>query len=523
MTRPAFALVLALAACTAHPRPGQASPARRLAEGPGQALLASPAGGAAVYLRNPIHPRGPLLPPDAFLGELTLIDAYGTPHPLGPGATNLAGAVLFSPDGRFVAFLHDFDFSSHQGLLAIADAEGNVHPMGSGVTFFGFSPDGHLLGYIAGGALSLVPLAGAGKPISLGSGVATFEFSSDSRAILFRRGAAGGELVLATVDGRASPIVVARGAADYRFDAKGQAIAYTLETPDRLPELHLWKGGAQRLLGTAATSFEFSPDGRTLAYVAGVRADYLEGDVFVAPVAGGAPRLVGRHAGAYRFSADGRLAFLHDYYDQSRSGRLAVWSPGGEPIEVASSVSLFGWSHQGAYLAWLHAVSRPMYTEQLFLAQAERPSIARFVGEAIYAFDFSPDDRELLFKTRCISGGTACDLMEVPTAAPAAPAAERDGGPSPEKATRVAAGVQDYDFSPDQRWLWLAFMEPVGHIVDLALIPAKGWSLPRYFAHAAEPHPRWLPDGRIAFLVNGPKHAGFYEVRPLDVPAALAR
>ncbi len=509
-----------LVACTRAPGSGEPQIAHRLVEGPGQALLAAPVGGAAAYLRAPVHPEGPLMPPDAFLGDLTLVGPDGRTRDLGGGATNLAGAVLFSPDGRWIAWLRHFDFASHRGDLAVAQvSEGTPTELAPAVAFIGFSPDGGWLGYVAGDKFSLRDLV-SGTTREVGDGVATFEFSADSRVVLYRRRAGdGGELVLEPVSGRGRAETVARRVADYRFDARGESIAYTLEPPDRLPELHLWKGGVERLLGTSATSFEFSPDGRTLAYVAGVSAHYLEGDVFAVAANGGRPQLVGKRAGAYRFSADGRLAFLHDYYDQARSGKLAVWTPEGGAVEVAPAVTLFGWSHQGAWLAWIRTVTRPLYTEQLFLAPSARPTEARFIGQAIYSFDFSPDDRRLLFKTLCIAGGNACDLMAVSTSAPANPSAAPDGGLLPEKAVRVAAGISDYDFSPGRNWLWLAFMEPIGHVVDLAVIPAQGWSLPRYVFHGAEPHPRWLPTGQLAFLVNNPKQAGFYEVDPAAVPA----
>ncbi|HUB08870.1 MAG TPA: hypothetical protein VMB50_17815 [Myxococcales bacterium] len=520
-------LALALAAC-AQPSATAGAPhvGVRLVEGAGQDLTPAPAGGAATYLREPHHPEGPLMPPDAFLGELTLVGEDGKPRALGAGATNLAGSVLFSPDGQWLAYLTHFDFSTHTGQLSLVSvAGGEPRALAPGVSFFGFSPDGKNLAYVAAGRLSLLALAG-GEPATVADGVATFEFSADGRAVLYRtRSSDGAALVLAPVAaGGKAPTPVARHVADYQFDRKGQAIAYTLETPDRLPELHLWKGGAERLIATAAPSFAFSSDGRYLAFVAGVSASYLEGDTYVVAVDGGAPQRIGKRAGTYVFSPDGsQLAFLHEYYDRSRTGKLAVWNPGRGTVEVAPFVRLFGWSHRGGALAWLQTVTRPLYTEQLHLAPAAAPAAGRFIGQAIYSFDFSPDDKELLFKTACVSGGQACDLMEVPTDAAAAKVTHGpDGGLLPEKAVRVAAGLSDYDFSPDGHWLWLTFTNPTGHTVDVAVIPNGEWSLPRYVDRGAEPHPRWLAGGKVAYLVNTPKRPGLYEADPAQVPAALS-
>ncbi len=499
--------------------PSQLHVGQKLVDGAGQALLAAAGGGAAAYVREPVHPKGQLIPEDAFIGELVLIGADGQQRSLGAGVTNLAGSMLFSPDGRYLAFLRHFDFSSHLGELVLADVQGGEpKPLATQTSFFGFSPDSRNLAYVTDGRLWVLPLAGGtgGAPAKLGDGVATFEFSADGQTLLSRqRSSDGAELVLRQVGGEHRATLVAKHVADYKFDQKGQAIAYTLETPDRLPELHLWKSGAERLLGTGAPSFSFSPDGRTLAFVAGVSASYIEGDIHVVAVDGGTPQRIGKRAGAYLFAADGsRLAFLHDYYDQAHSGKLAVWSAAGGVQELTDAVRLFGWSHRGGYFAWLKTVTHPLYTERLYLAPAGRLAEGRFVGQAIYSFDFTPDDSHLLFKTDCVSGGAACDLMEVPTNAaqaekqviPHAP----DGGLIPEKATRIAAGLSDYDYSADGKWMWLAFTSQMGHVIDLAVIPTSEWSLPRYIDHGAEPHPRWLSTGKVAYLINSPKKAGFY-------------
>jgi hypothetical protein len=493
---------------------------QKVVDGAGQDLLAAAGGGAAAYLREPQHPKGALIPEDAFTGELMLIGADGQPRSLGAGATNLAGSKLFSPDGRYLAFLRHFDFSSHLGELVVADVRGGEpKALATGTSFFGFSPDSRTLAYVAGGRLWILPVDGGlgGAPSKIGEGVATFEFAADSQTLLSRqRSTDGAELVLTQVRGDHHATLVARHVADYQFDHKGQAIAYTLETPDLLPELHLWKSGAQRLLGTSATSFSFSPDGRALAFVAGVSASYIEGDVFVVSVESGAAQRVGKRAGAYIFSPDGtRLAFLHDYYDQAHSGKLAVWSAAGGTQEIADTVRLFGWSHHGGYLAWLKTVTHPLYTERLYLAAAAKLGDSRLIGEAIYSFDFTPDDRQLLFKTVCTSGGAACDLMEVPTELAQAKVENLgDGGVLLVKATRVAAGLSDYDYSADGKWMWLTFTSPMGHVVDLAVIPTNEWSLPRYIDHGAEPHPRWLSTGKVAYLINSPKRAGFYVADP---------
>jgi hypothetical protein len=162
-------------------------------------------------------------------------------------------------------------------------------------------------------------------------------------------------------------------------------------------------------------------------------------------------------------------------------------------------------------------------------------SDAKLVGEAIYAFDFTPDEKAMLYKTECTRGGEACELMSVPTSAPSMPQAPnpRDGGPAPvvaknPNARKLVSAVDDYDFSPDGKWLWVTFKNAIGETVDLAVIPAQGESLPRYVDFKIEAGPRWTAAGKIAYVVNNPKRAGLYEAdpaaaRPLKLHGGLAR
>ncbi len=470
------------------------------------------------------------MPPDAYLGTLTLLAGDNSVHRLGSSVTNLGGDVAFSPDGQRLAFLVDFTFDSHVGTLAEAAASGtSVQPLDKGASYFGFSPDGHSLGVIVDGALRLRSDRLA-HPVEVDRSVATFEFAGSDGLIYRRRSSEGGDLLFYRPLAEGKSQLIARHVADYLYEPQGGAIAYTLQGDDGTTSLHLISapGKEDRLLGTNVPSFRFSPNGKQLAYVADATSHYLEGNLFVAAVEGGSPTLLGKRAGEYRFAPAGarsRLAFVYEYYETIRSGKFGFWDEGmglsAGIVPVADSVRVFSWSKSGQLLGYLKRVTQPLYTEQLLvLSLAEScpdrgPCKAQphLIGEGIYAFDFTPDERSVLYKTACTREGEACDLLAMdPT--PAATKVTPDGGVALPIGRKLASGIDDYDVSPDGGWLWITFKNAVGNTADLAVIPMEQQSLPRYVDFKVEPHPRWRPNGTLLYLVNSPKRAGLYEADP---------
>ena len=70
----AAALLAVCAACGGHKNgSAQLHVGQKLVDGAGQALISAAGGGAAAYVREPIHPKGQLIPEDAFIGELVLV------------------------------------------------------------------------------------------------------------------------------------------------------------------------------------------------------------------------------------------------------------------------------------------------------------------------------------------------------------------------------------------------------------------------------------------------------------------
>jgi hypothetical protein len=522
---------------------------QRLIDGGGQALAVAPHSGAAVYLHAPAHPTGKLLPPDAYLGVLMMLAPDGSIHSLGGEATNLTGSLAFSSDGRELAFLEHFSFENHVGELVLANVNGETIPIAPQTSYFGFQPDGDLIGYVSGpnatlkvGRRQFDAKPGSPPPSDrmVDNQVATFEFVKDADnapQILYRmKSTAGGGLRRAGLT-QPGGMTLAEHVGDYQVAPGGGSVAYTVEAEDGTSELHVshWSPANQKL-GEQVSSFRFSPDGHTVAFVAGIDPQRLLGDIWVADVEkGGAPVRLGKGAGSYRFNADGRLGFIYDYYEPTRAGKFALWDPIRGVLPIADSARVFGFSPSGKYLGYLKRVFKPAYTEQLMLlplgGAGSNLAEGKLVGEAIYAFDFTPDERDLLYKTECTRGGEACELMSVPTSAPSMPqpVATADGGSTAAvsknpNARKLVSAVDDYDFSLDGKWLWVTFKNSIGETVDLAVIPAQGESLPRYVDFKVEPGPRWTSAGKIAYVVNNPKRAGLYEADPATAqPLNLGR
>ena len=540
--------VLTLVGCTSKSS-GPRGVGQRLIEGGGQALAVAPRSAAVVYLHEPAHPVGKLLPPDAYLGELMMVAPDGSIHSLGGEATNLTGSLAFASDGQELAFLEHFSFENHVGDLVLADLRGETSPVAPQTSYFGFEPGHDFIGYISGPSATLrvghrtlngKPGPPADPDRVVDTQVATFEFvQSHDRPpeILYRMKSTAGSLLRRAGLEQATVETLGEHVGDYQVAAIDGSVAYTVETEEGTSDLHVnRRGSGDRKLGEQASSFLFSPDGRYLAFVAGVDPQRLLGDIWIADVEKGTPPLrLGKNAGSYRFSADNRLGFIHDYYEPTRAGKFDLWDPVRGVLPIANSARVFGFSPSGKYLGYLKRVFKPAYTEQLMLLQLDVPGATlgdgKFVGEAIYAFDFTPDEQSILYKTDCTRGGEACELMSVPVAAPSMPqAGTPDGGGvmaavgRNPNARKLVSGVDDYDFSPDGKWLWVTFKNAIGETVDVAVIPAQGGSLPRYVDFKIEPGPRWTAGGKIAYVVNNPKRAGLYEADPAAAqPLKLGR
>jgi sugar lactone lactonase YvrE len=488
----------------------------RLHGGAFRGLVASPDGAHLAFLDGCREVKAPFLPPQTARCDLRIVPAAGGPATrVAQGVTTLPQGVAWSPDGKTLAALADYDHAAASATLVVWDGKA-ARALAEGVTFHGYGRGGEL-GFVAHGKLFvLLPAEAAPRAVQGAERIASFDVSpmefpscdSDDgmlvRLVARRTVAAGGELLAAPCSlDRAEPLE--RGqVGDYGFARGSPYVAYTVQRKDGavLRLVRTVKAVVGFDLGKGAASFAFGPDGKTLAFVADV-VPGRQGNLHL----GGANRkdeVVARDVGEYRWAASApRLAWLERYDARVRAGTLGVGGPELPPRTVAPNVSEFELSPDGEHVAFLQHTMRGGYSVDLGLAQVDpaAASTSATVATGSFGFAFSPDGRWLYYRTRCVRNAEACDLERVP-AAGLAP------GAKPE---RIADGVKSFEFDPrDPGRLLLGWQR-----ADLVALDVGVWEagkLTRVDSAVLPGSARFLgPDSRrLAYVVIDRKRQGVY-------------
>ncbi len=501
----ALAAALAAAAGCGRTAEAPAGRGRRLAEGPARGLAPSPDGAWLAWLDRCAQPPVRGLPTDAASCDLRVAPASGgQARRLAEGVTTLPGGLAWSPDGKALAALADYDYGASAGGLILWRSGGEPQRLAGAVGFYGFASSGELF-FVAGGQLYRAPPGAAPEPVARAGAIATFELGPGRTPLaLARRQAAAGGALLVLRDGKV--VAEAPGpVGDYAFSPAGDLVAFTVREKDGLALRVATAGGdlgAAPVVGERVQSFAFSRDGSALAWV----ADLLPGkagDLWLAPAA--APRRSSRLAGGvgeFRWAAAApRLAWLQDFDPRMRSGTLAAAGPGSRPAVLGRNVTAYDLTPDGSRVAFLEHVTAGGYSVDLKLGRAEAGAVAETVARGVFGFDFSPEGDRLYYRSNCVRNAEACDLLRVPAAGPA------PGQPH----ERLAEGVKSFEFDrrrpgrllvtwarKDLMALDLAVWENGKLVsVDRAALPGSAAFLP--------------PDGwRVAYVVADPKRAGVY-------------
>ncbi|MFN7135299.1 MAG: hypothetical protein ACK4N5_24710, partial [Myxococcales bacterium] len=377
----AAAALVALAGCSK--KSGTQKPkglGQALASMPARALALAPDGGSVAFVADVKPPPEKSAPAGVFQGILTTVPmAGGTPRQLGGGVTTLEDGFRFSPDGRFIAYLQGFRFADQSGTLQIApNPTGDARQLAEGAKFYRFSPDSKLLGYVAAGQLHLVELATFADRL-VAHDVATFEFAPDASAMLIRRPvASGSDLLLAGTAAGAKPTKLGDGVGEYQFSPDGKVVAFTarqgsMEAPYAL-FLRDTAGGELRKLGEGVSNFYFSPDSRFIAFIDGVKVTRTFGDLQLASTTGGAARKLGENVVEVRWSpVSNAVGFRENHEDSAGRKRVvfkyATTTGEGSAKVVADGVASFVFSGDGRHLAYLQRVTKPMYSIDLHVQE----------------------------------------------------------------------------------------------------------------------------------------------------------
>jgi dipeptidyl aminopeptidase/acylaminoacyl peptidase len=443
---PLLAVVLAAlltAACQRTPpvssKPAVGGLGQKLVAGPAGDLRLSRGGAWAAFLRNPVRPPLQGVNPDSInpksaVGELMAVSlATGEARSVARDVGNRPGSALFSPDGKWLLFVTDYDLAAGTGTLLTQrlDAPGEPEARGRAVSFLTVSPDGRFLAFIDGGVLKLAPLAQGSTARVVAGEVSTAKFAlGGARLLALRRGAAGGALLSVRTTETATPQKLAERVADYEVSADGRHVAFTQETAASRDVWDLFvaslEGGVPVKAASGVGLFAFSPDGRWLGRIEGKRnamGRVVVGELMVGPASGLSAEPVGTKVGRFGFAQDGTALWALDLYNEQhdRGTLLYVELPERKVRRLAERAHTGEWGKDGRFLAFNVEIIQPLPSMDLYLYVKGEEQAFR-VKEGVYGFGIAPGN-VLLFRSECLRQAQgdlprACWLSELDLTAP---------------------------------------------------------------------------------------------------------
>jgi hypothetical protein len=415
---------------------------RQLVAGAAGDLRLSRGGAWAAFLRNPVRPslqgvNADSINPKSAVGELMAVSLVGGEvRSVARGVGNRAGAVLFSPDGRWRLYVTDYDLAAGTGTLYTQrlDGPGEPEARGRAVSYLTVSPDGRFLAFIDAGVLKLAPLAQGSTARAVVAEVSTAKFAlGGSRLLALRRGAAGGALLSIRTEDASAPTKLSERVADYELSADGRHVAFTQETAASRDVWDLFvvslEGGAAVKAASGVGLYAFSPDGRWLGRIEGKRnamGRVVVGELLVGPASGSDARPLGTKVGRFGFAPDGTALWALDLYNEQhdRGTLLFVELPERKVRTLAERAHTGEWGKDGRFLAFNVEIIQPLPSMDLYLFVKGEEQAFR-VKEGVYGFGIAAG--ALLFRSECLRQAQgdlprACWLSEVdlkePHAAP---------------------------------------------------------------------------------------------------------
>lgn len=380
-------------------------------------LYAAPVDGGAVQkLGEGVTntPGGWLVSPDGtwvmFLTGYTLTDRSGSlhvaklgsdeaPKKLGEGVSYMVA----SADGSQLAFVEG-------GTLKVGPLpEGPFRAVGGEVATADFTPDGAHVLYrrrlTAAGGLMVASTREATEPKKLGELVGQYKVSPDGAHIAFTvRSPATRDvydLHVASFPALA-PRMVAAGTTEFAYspDSKWLARLEGFE-PGVKPDLVVGpaSGAPGRKLGVEVEQFTFAPKSDAIGMLVKYSDAARAGTLAYATLPDGEPKPLGARVPNFEWSGDGRtLAFIQRYLDPIYSVDLMVYPLGSEaPVKVGKGVFGYSFTPDDDDLLFRTGCIREGRSCNLMRVSARTPDApAKLVADGIYSYRVSDDGERVM-------------------------------------------------------------------------------------------------------------------------------
>lgn len=404
-------------------------------------------------------------------------------------APGYKGAAALSPDGNEVAFVWLRDDPKDQGIahlyVQLVGAGAPLRLTNASVSDRDpvWSPDGRFIAFLRGrhpGAYYIVPALGgperklADADISplAGGGIS---WSPDGKYLAV---ADGGKK--AAINDDANRIFYISVESGERNDSKIESPGPYVEAP------------------------AFSPDGKSLAFIAG--PGFLSGDVYVAPVSGGKPRPITSlrsNMSGVSWTPDGReLVFDSDHLGTSTLWRIALKGGDPEPVSVAAdNVDSPSVAARGNRLVFQrYAVDTNIWKAPVSSADPAAPIAAIVSTREDCDPSFSPDGTRLAFAS------TRSGAFEIYISAP--------DGSNPVQLTSMKTGTTGSPvWSPDGKQI--VYDARANGQGDIYVISTEGGSARRLTSGPSDSYmPSWSADGRWVYYSSGEPGTPIWKISP---------
>lgn len=357
--------------------------------------------------------------------QVLLVPALG-----GPERKILAGGkqisrLTWSPDGRWLAMAEAQDVGNNQRIVMVSVETGEKRPLTTPPTPANdyrpaFSPDGRQLAFVRDWDLYLTAVGGGDeRRLTTGSrGIDGLAWTADGREIIYDSGQGGNRTLWRVPVAGGEPEALFSGGSIYSFPAiakQGRQLAFVESYLDsnirrlELPATALTSGRTGRGIAinwAAMTKLinsqreddspQFSPDGKKIAFASN-RAGSME--IWVCPSDGGSPLQLTRMvtpAGSPRWSPDGRQ-LVYDAQQQMQGDLFVIDAEGGATRRLTTEPSadiLPSWSRDGA---WIYFCSNRSGNRQLWKMPAAGGPAVQLTRQGGFEAVEAPDGKTLYY------------------------------------------------------------------------------------------------------------------------------